>query len=514
MPVPVPTLAFDIPNGKFVITDTTNWTGVGISTSNVNDWFSITGSATGLIYAGSTSPYDIIVASTTVNRLISLPVDGSGKVVQQTYTLSFNSVVTGGTTPGTYNTVLAANYNYVQPTITISPTVNCLCSSLSVTATNTFTNGAVTSYTNTITYPIDPNTQQPYAAPAVTTTALNAISPIAVGTFGVNITADVTFTFTNYSVIDVITSNLQIPVTCTNICQFYCAYEQLLTRYDNATPGTQPWQTLQNQVIQAIYLLNMYNFALNCGKSNDLQGYATAMVVLFGECGCPCTDCADPTGWIPSVCTSSGSGGITYTATTPVQINGTVISLLPSFVATVNKINSASFTATGTFNSLVTYPQPVTATQTTLLQPVLTLNNEEAHVVMGSGSGGINQLGITVTGGDKTGSVTAGATVPHFWRDIRGYVNMNGYINGLTAYSGLASQWVAYPIITLPVGYRPLLQTEIPVTCYDNSGSAHTAKQGSILILANGSVLLVMQSGQQTGNMIAFLNSVSFKAEQ
>ena len=290
------TIIFDVDKnsatyGKWLFTDTTNYSALGWNANDVIGWFNIS-YPNGNGYIGSQSSPDITGGGT--NNSISIPQDANGVWLNGTYTFVLNL----------YNTVLLQSeqatitYKYCPPFKfglgdegTIADTQDCFQYKLNVLDKTHY--GTPTTKTELITlYP----PQLLIDSGKATVVTSNSSSLLYVfgytGTYVATIDTLVTYVQGNVTVSGRVTADKEISVQCSlNICSLIACYNDKLRKLTNQVSKSGYLESVDNALKTDMLLASFYLLAYKenaaCGNyTKATDDYNKLAKVLNCDCGC------------------------------------------------------------------------------------------------------------------------------------------------------------------------------------------------------------------------------------
>jgi len=322
---------------QIVYTDTTDYTGFTVDSMSVSIIDPV-----GAVYTKS----DMTTGSNTYTFSPSL--DSDGEIIRGIYNIT--QLAVGAGTDG--QRVSNINFNYVQPTIDLGLTVNCIIPKLSSKDNTNYTvngeNPSTATYAHKIEYP-----QTTEAADVTGTGQL-----LETGTFytikniglqhSSTIVSTVAWTFNGWSVNDVLTGDAYVDVFCDNdLCDVYCCMRSHWQAWINAKCKSKTEYEKQGDILAKLIInVTLLKQAMECGKGDDISKYVE-QIKTIGNCSgdCGCEDGA------PILVTGLGgaiSGG------TPVDTTTTVVSGDARIIVSNNTIGTnttATISLDGNFSA-------------------------------------------------------------------------------------------------------------------------------------------------------------------
>lgn len=441
-----------VPSTKlFSFQDTTDYAGQGVAPSSFEGVLKIT-APTGLdIYDNQNwaSP-DILPGVSLFNTTtIPLPLDGSGNVLQGSYTFVYTVSPDNGVT--TVTKTYTYTFAYTRPTISITAAVDYNAPLLSGTDSTNYTVNTITPTITRdfeMTYPSSVNVAPITGTNNVlSTTTIYAIADTALQ-YTFTLTSTLSYNFgNNLYVADEITGVQRLDVELNaNLCQLYCGLRSAYNRMV-AAAGTSQGESYKETFNNLMAIAALLQVAYNCGEGTDASGYIALMksIAHFDDCTC---DDSTPvlvtglggTGTIVvapgsgiAVATNSGGSSTTYT-----------VSLDPTLLAKLNALgNTVLVAGSGILISESTSGYTKTYTISATLDSVQELN-QMVTIDFSSGSLPV----ITEDSSKVYGSILKAATVSN--------VN-NGSVSDWNLYNNLFTasvfftgpSYTYYPIIEL-----------------------------------------------------------------
>ncbi len=328
---------------SFKISDTTDYTGLGLDSTLVKGVFRIVDPNGNTIHNNNsfTSP-DINGAVTLQYSGLALPLDINGNIVQGKYTfyysIKYDSAIVY-VAPTAY-----ATYSDIFPEIAIEVEVDCFCGLLeSIDATSYGPTAIINERTHTVVYPAALNISDIVSQNAVVT-----VSPIYTQTWTTIIETNLTYTLPDGSTVDVIlTGSKETVVDCDlSLCQISCCLLALNNRYINArTTNPVDAGIYLAALNRAVQLVQLFRMAQECSQTTAAANALTE-IRQVADCteGCGCGDDTIPQQIIP-LCSSGGGSNITVVAGTGITVTtstvgGSVQYSVAISTAVMNIINS------------------------------------------------------------------------------------------------------------------------------------------------------------------------------
>ena len=364
----------------FIFTDTTDYTGQGISASDCACVLEITAPGGAIIYNNTNfSVPDINPGVSPLNIIpIQVPLGANGLPVPGSYTFQMTTQVDDGiVTPYTVTTSYSFTYSYVSPVVSINQTANCVTPLFTSTDNTVYTVNNVIptiSRQHDIYFPIGSGLSTATGSAQVITLGANQF---ANGTQTTQITTGLTYQMnSNVSILDTVTGALEIQVSCEWTCQISCCLKALNNRMESQRSSNyQAFLQTKDIFTQVMSKVTLIMQMLTCGQEDGVNAIISQIQELAN-----CTDdcCGQDT---PSLVNglSGGAGssniivdsGGSPTVVTSVTVGDTTtytVSLDPAFVTQVNNSYNTvvasgtgiTFTPSGPVNGVVTYTPTIT----------------------------------------------------------------------------------------------------------------------------------------------------------
>ena len=511
--------------GKIVLTDTSNYVANGILVADTFGYFNITGPL-GVIQSGSYASPDITAGSTYT---LPIPTDSNGHYLEGGYTFQYFTRVTFPLPSTDYSSTLQA-FNFFEQapqTGSIAKEYECVC--LNISARDTTIYGNPTTLDRVFTL-IPPQGLNPQPANYVTSSASLVYTFQYTGPYILTLDTATTYVSGWFTVSVRTLAREELQVVCNiNFCTLVACYNgfwQSVLTEANSYGGIMniPNERLNKYLlILGAYVGFKENFL--CGNPAQTQAYYNYLSQQL-NCDCSCSHTTDPTLINPFCGASAGNTnivvvaagvGLAISSNTVGSTTTYTVSIQQSILDNINALLAETIVVTcnTTFNSAITYTAPINIVNTSTgfdWAFEVHLNNEETYTLVGSGSGGINEFGVT-TSSTITG-VTASSldTLPEFNRDIRGYTQLRGTVSCNHAY--FSSNRLFVPLFKLPVGYRPNTDRYLKLTIIDGAILTMTGDPfGQLLVKPSGDVFLYTNKVAVFPLNISF-DGVQFKAEQ
>jgi hypothetical protein len=306
------TTTFDLsvtPN-EITFIDTSDYAGQGIPLANVNGSFQIISPSGSQIYNNGSytdANCDIDVAtSTSSQQTINFTPEQGNYLI--TYTVYDNNLLTYSTK------TITVNNSYVQPTITIAQTANCIGQVWTQEDTTDYVVNGVTptkSIVNTLYYPAG---SAGFGAPYSNAASILSTTTFYNGTQTSEITATLSYAFSGLTVTDVITATKEMKVDCSYYCSILCcilSYERLKESYrGNNTVKFKEANEKFHEIMDYVSLIRL-SIECNDGASTDIGFYLNIIKSLSNcnsDCDCSGDDFSRVTGW-GSVIGADGTDG-------------------------------------------------------------------------------------------------------------------------------------------------------------------------------------------------------------
>jgi len=318
------TVAFEIDAnnvGLISITDTTDWAAAGITTSNVQIFLEIT-DPTGLVWHPiNLSPPDIL-PNVSTNFQQTLQTDVYGNPMAGGYQVLFRAVVSGGVSPGTYNSGPSTHELCdTQPTICLDIHADCLymygrVSDDTLWASSGFT---LVSRSLTLTWPAN----IPGGGPApITTSAAYIDIPVGqlyTGAYSALMIIEATKGSTTYTMQVRKSLSANCIQSGQDLCSMLCCLEGAYSRM--LTNDSQIQKMAISDYTMMTALMQQAQAQASCGHGVKLQDTLNKFYAI-GKCNrdCGCGGCADgdcgdsgPTLMVPIHPGAGGGGSVVYT---------------------------------------------------------------------------------------------------------------------------------------------------------------------------------------------------------
>ena len=292
-------------SGQIIVDDQTDYVGQGIpldGTYTVRGFLAITlASATGTstIYnnIGGATPDINPVSSTTSVLTIDLPKDSGGNILQGTYSIVYNVIVTDPDQIGVVVADVTASFDYTYqqdlPKVCLTADVNCQGATITSYDSTDYGLYAIVSRTHNL-YP-------PPATGATTITgtqaSLSSGSPIYDKTWTQEVLSTVTYNLPDGLIAIVyVEGSREIPVVCDlGMSKIFCCLKKVFNRYNsllakNIVAANDMYIDTVKPMLEAMV---MYNAAVAAGNTNGASYYYNLTVETSGcgeDCGCNSTE--------------------------------------------------------------------------------------------------------------------------------------------------------------------------------------------------------------------------------
>lgn len=296
---------FNNTSSLIIIDDQTDYVGQGIpldGTYTVKGFLAITlQSATGTstIYnnIGGATPDITPETSTTSALQIDLPKDSGGNILQGTYTIIYDVVVTDPDQIGVVVADVTASFDYTYqqdlPKVCLTADVNCQGATITSYDSTDYGLYAMVSRTHNL-YP-------PPATGATTITgtqaSLSSGSPIYDKTWTQEVLSTVTYNLPDGLIAIVyVEGSREIPVVCDlGMSKIFCCLKKVFNRYNsllakNIVKANDMYIDTVKPMLEAMV---MYNAAVAAGNTNGASYYYNLTVETSGcgeDCGCNSTE--------------------------------------------------------------------------------------------------------------------------------------------------------------------------------------------------------------------------------
>jgi len=344
------TFQFGATPKTFEFIDQTDYAGQSVALVDADGIFTIVDPLGNTIYNNTdySSPDIDPNVSLTNSTTILLPLDGSGKVIQGQYTITYTVRDTGGA-PDYASLVKTFTLAYASPTISLVLTADCVKPLLKSTDDTNYTINSVDPSIvrdHKILYP--PSVSQPDVTGTGSALETSVFYTIKGSTLQHTSTLASTVTYdfgSDFFVTDSISGQDENDVSCDGqLCDIYCCVRSEWNRYTSNVNVNETAANLHlDNWIQMTSLMEKIRVALECGKGTDVSEY-TARIQKLGNCESGC-DCDDGT---PQLVTGLGGGtgvvivdsGGTPVTVTSVVAGGTTTYTVTMDAAFVTKANS------------------------------------------------------------------------------------------------------------------------------------------------------------------------------
>lgn len=306
-------VVLDKKNQTATVTDSTNYTALGINANDVYIALYIE-TPVGVLYMNSnfndpTVNPDITGASHSYTANF-LPLSADGEIIVGEYKLGYTlAIYAGGDAAKTFynypNVVQYVESKSVCVKLDIS--CDCFCAKFTSKDITDYKGSAELDYDHVIHYP-----QAVGEADEEAHTKVYSENRLANGTYNVEITTNRKWSYGIFSVIDEVKGNRDFKVDCTGLCDLKCAFTNLYEKYDKYS-GTNPSDAkiLLDKLNKATLLISLMNFFRNCGDIDNGNKFLGKLKDILGDCNCGCGgsgDCDDEDrGWISGICGSISS---------------------------------------------------------------------------------------------------------------------------------------------------------------------------------------------------------------
>lgn len=368
---------------RFDYSDTTDYAGQGINTSNVTVNVSITDPTGFTIFNGT------VTTGVATNNICQIPLDTNSNPVQGTYTITATHTVDATTLDPSYDVSLEKSiiYTYSNPTVDLDMSVNCITPLLSSVDNTSYTYGAITptiTRSHSIHYPPSLGIADVTGTGMTLSTSTFYTQTTTPLPYSSSITSTLSYNLTNgFYISNSVTGSGYINVTCDGqVCDLYCCLKTQYNRWvNNVNNGTVAAIELA-KFGKMINITSMIGFALQCSISNNVSDMV-AQVLELGNCEAGC-GCGDDT---PQLVTGLGTGGsaviveagsgITVssvtegsTTTYTVSMDSALLSKLNALTNTVVAAGTGISVASVTVGDTTTYTITSTVTEPSILTAI------------------------------------------------------------------------------------------------------------------------------------------------
>ena len=343
--------------GKFVFTDTSDYT--GITLTNITGSFTVT-YPDGNQYIGSGD----INPSSSLTFTLNIPTDSNGDYLEGTYTFLYTVVIGGNVSAGTYSNTVSFKYCKTLPdTATVDLIADCLCAKLSVTDNTSY--GSYTTISRL--YTVTPPPSLGMSAGVFTSSTFSYTdSPFYTGVY--YLTVDVATTYVSTNTVGTVTvkerledSSNKIDIQCDiDLCGLTDCINDFrndVAAEANARGGYAKLPASLSEKVEVINgkLIDFNNNA-KCGNSTKAAALYQEIKDLL-SCNCGCSSTTNTSRIITPVC---GSGGTSANVIVTNTDNNLTVLSVTSGNTTTYTVNLAASTQTllttlqSTVNTLTT----------------------------------------------------------------------------------------------------------------------------------------------------------------
>lgn len=305
------TAEFQLDNAtkQIILTDTTDYVGQGIIGGDGPAGIITATGPAGIFYSNTNfgdADVPAPLTSPTSTKTIALPIDGSGNILQGTYSVKYTvKLVTGDSSQAEKTTV--KSINYTKPVADVEMTVNLGAPLLTSDDLTDYTIDLITPsivYDHDIFYPASLSVDPIQGASKIVTTNVIFIVAGQVLAYTSTVVATTTYDYGDgITVTDEVTGNGQIDIDGdATVCQLYCCMRAAFNRYlrESTTDSRRAQETLE-QLNEASSLLLLLDVSIRCGKTEDTNDYALQIKEVL-DCNDDC-ECGDE----PQLVIGSGS---------------------------------------------------------------------------------------------------------------------------------------------------------------------------------------------------------------
>lgn len=340
---------YDEATKQVTFTDFTDYAGQSVATADVKVLIKCETAGGGIFYNNANIATPDIAPSVSLDSaiVIPLPLDSGSLPLQDDYTFTFNSYVSGVLT---VTKVKNFTLEYVSPTVVIDMEVDCITPLLSATDETSYTvNGVNPTITRDFKIHYPPSTPTADVTGTGITISTGTFYTVANSTIehSSSLTSTLEYDFTDeFYVTDEVTGSEVIQVACTgDLCDIYCCIRSQWNRYMAFKGNNDVLATRELAIFyQITALAQMVGMALKCGKSTQISDYVTEILDLANcDAGCSCTD------GTPQLVTGLGVNGSSITVAAG---TGVSVSLAGSeYTVSLSSANVAKLAAT--YNTVV-----------------------------------------------------------------------------------------------------------------------------------------------------------------
>ena len=356
---------YDLATKQIVVTDTTDYTTAGVSTSNVTVIIKAETVGGGTFYNNVNHSVPDIDPNTSLDStiVIPLPLDGSSLPVHDTYIITLEWQDTTGVA---YEVTLAKNFtlDYVSPIVDIDMEVDCLSPLLSaIDNTNYTIDGIDPTIVRAFAIHYPPSTPTADVTGTGATLTTNVFYTVSDSTIehSSSLTSDLEYDFGGgFIVIDEVIGSDVVQVSCDgDVCTIYCCMKTVLDKYNAVKGKNGALETIEYKKLVVVSVLSQFAFmAMRCNRNKDVSAFISSLLEI-AECnvGCGCTDGE------PQLVTGLGISG---TSISVVAGSGISVSVAGSvYTVSLSSANLAKLSAM--YNSVVTAGTNITVTPTTVV---------------------------------------------------------------------------------------------------------------------------------------------------
>jgi hypothetical protein len=301
-------VTFNLAQGKYVIEDTTDYSGQSVNPADAAIVFSITGPAGLVLHNNPDFDNPDIEAEETFDS-VSLATDAQGNVLSGNHTIVMRVRIDDGVNPAEiFEKTFVCNYQFQSPSLSQNIVIDYYSPLISSTDT--------TGYLVSGVMPLvvrDHRIIYPAAAQVADTTSAGAY--VSSGQFytvdgGIEhtfrLSVELMYSFSNFNVyVELENQEVRLIESPQDVCKIYCALKAAQKRFEAAkcTNATNLAKALQD-FASMVGLAQMIQFAYRCGKIADIAAYK-AMLLKIGNSTDDCC-CGGDT---PSLVTGIGGFG-------------------------------------------------------------------------------------------------------------------------------------------------------------------------------------------------------------
>lgn len=137
-----------------------------------------------------------------------------------------------------------------------------------------------------------------------------------IGVQQVDVNNELTYNFSNFTVLDTLVYHEDSDVQCQGLCELYCCIQALWKKMNEAEGNNfDSFQMLEQQYEKTLALAQQYEIAVRCGKTSDISDLVAQIKKAADceDCCCGCDDDGTGTPVTGSPVSAGGSGSLTVT---------------------------------------------------------------------------------------------------------------------------------------------------------------------------------------------------------